>query len=110
MFNQLVKRNDIVFKYLAIKKYGSKLLPTLIARYGVQQHYSASQIRSTIYQKGFNPDFLPLGYLLFLAKDELTRVLSVEFPELCIVKYKNEMVNYLDEKRYQGYLEILAES
>jgi len=97
-----------MFKRRAIKKYGNKLLPKLQQRYGEQTFYSASQVRGTIYQCNFNPTYLPLGYLLFLDAPALNGVLSSEFPELCIRKYKQEMKSYLDDRKYYGYLKLLS--
>jgi len=97
-----------MFKYWAIKKYGTKLLPVLQKRYGVQNFYSAHQIRSTVYQRSFNPLFLPLGYILFLEKDVLETVMQEEFPNLCIFSYKKEISSFLKAKHYQGFLQVIA--
>ena len=97
-----------MFKHSAIKKYGNKLLPTLQKRYGKQIFYSASQVRATIYQCNFNSKYLPLGYLLFLEPTLLSPLIKKEFPELCITRYKQEMRDYLDERKYHGYLRLLA--
>lgn len=99
-----------MFKYYSIKKYGTKLLPTLEKRYGVKTYYTASQVRATVYQNSFNPKYLPLGYLLFLEKTSLKNVLYSEYPELNISQYKQEMVNYLDQKQYKGYLQKLTQT
>lgn len=96
-----------MFKYWSIKKYGTKLLPALEKRYGIQLSYSAHQIRATVYKKNFNPTFLPLGYIMFLSRKELQAVLYSEFPELDVTQYKHEMLAYLDSKSYQGLLEEL---
>ena len=96
-----------MFKYRSIKKYGSKLLPTLEKRFGYQDFYSASQIRATVYQKNLNPQYLPLGYILFLESRELSHIMAVEFPTINITEYKNEMLSYLESKSYQGYLSVL---
>jgi len=97
-----------MFKRRAIKKYGNKLLPKLQQRYGEQTFYSASQVRATVYQCNFSPTYLPLGYLLFLDAFALHRVISTEFPELCMIKYKQEIKNYLDDRKYYGYLKLLS--
>ncbi len=65
-----------MFKRAAIKRYGHRLQPKLNKRYGEQSFYSARQVRATVYQCNFNPSYLPLGYLLFLDKPELTDVCS----------------------------------
>ena len=96
-----------MFKYWSLKKYGTKLLPSLEKRYGKQRYYTRHQIRATIYQDNFEPQFLPLGYLLFLKSTQLHNVLTSEFPELDIQQYKAEILEYLNNKRYQGYLEKL---
>jgi len=97
-----------MFKRRAIKKYGNKLLPELQKRYGENTFYSASQVRSTVYQCNFNPTYLPLGYLLFLEDNTLNEVIISEFPELCIKQYKQEIKDYLDERKYYGYLKLLS--
>ncbi len=96
-----------MFKRRAIKKYGNQLLPTLQKRYGEQTFYNASQVRATVYQCNFNPNYLPLGYLLFLDNYALHQVISIEFPTLCIRQYKQEMQDYLDKRKYYGYLKLL---
>ena len=97
-----------MFKQLAIRKYGNKLLPKLQKRYGEQKYYNASQVRATVYQCDFNPNFLPLGYLLFLEKSTLNKIISIEFPELCIRQYKQDMQGYLNKHQYYGHLRLLS--
>lgn len=97
-----------MFKRRAIKKYGNKLLPMLQNRYGEHIFYKASEVRATIYQCNFNPSYLPLGYLLFLDACDLSKVITTEFPELCIQKYKQEIKDYLNERKYYGYLKLLS--
>lgn len=96
-----------MFKYWSIKKYGTKFLPTLEKRYGKLPHYSAHQIRATVYQKDFNPEFLPLAYLLFLSQQEQEKIMAREFPDLNIDAYKKEILDLLESKQYQGFLEVL---
>ena len=98
-----------MFKHAAIKKYGYKLQPSLQKRYGEKRFYTASQIRATVYQCDFNPCYLPLGYLLFLEPLYLTPLINKEFPNLCIENYKKEMRDYLDERKYHGYLQLLTQ-
>ncbi|WP_448214070.1 DUF6559 family protein [Colwellia sp. MEBiC06753] len=93
-----------MFKYWSIKRYSNKFLPTLEQRYGKQTHYSAQQIRATVYQKDFNPKFLPLAYILFLTPEHLTQVMADECPDIDIAKYKKEMLDYLATKQYHGLL------
>jgi len=97
-----------MFKHSAIKKYGNKLLPQLQKRYGERLYYSASQIRATVYQRNFNSKYLPLGYILFLEPSILAQIIEKEFPCLCIIRYKKEMRDYLDEHKYHGYLQSLT--
>lgn len=97
-----------MFKRRAIKKYGNKLLPELQNRYGEQTFYNASQVRATVYQCNFNPSYLPLGYLLFLDSSTLSGIISTEFPELCMTKYKQEIKDYLNDRKYYGYLKLLS--
>jgi hypothetical protein len=96
-----------MLKRRAIKKYGNQLLPKLQQRYGEQNFYNASQVRSTIYQCNFNPRYLPLGYLLFLDSCSLNKVTADEFPELCMREYKREIKDYLSNHKYYGSLKIL---
>jgi len=96
-----------MFKYWSIKKYGSKLLPLLEKRYGNKKFYTASQVRTCVYQKDFDPKYLPLAYILFLTQEELHKVMAKEFPQTIISDYKKEILHYLNDKSYQGYLQIL---
>ncbi len=97
-----------MFKHSAIKKYGNKLLPALQKRYGMQTYYSASQVRSTVYQCNFKPRYLPLGYLLFIEPVNLIPVMKAEFPNTCINNFKKEMRDYLNQRKYHGALLLLT--
>ena len=99
-----------MFKYRAIKKYGVKLLPVLEKRYGKQNYYSPSQVRTCVYQKNFAPKYLPLGYLLFTNQQELNKVMALEFPQLDLNEFKQGLQHYLEDKNYQGYLQVLGQS
>ncbi|MFD2166398.1 hypothetical protein ACFSJY_08965 [Thalassotalea euphylliae] len=99
-----------MFRYWSIKRYGTCFLPTLEKRYGKLPYYNAHQIRSTVYQKDFNPEFLPLAYMLFLTPSELSSVLSAEFPDLNVEEYKLDIISYLQSKSYQGYLNVLQQA
>jgi len=99
-----------MFKYHAIKKYGVKLLPVLEKRYGKQDYFTPSQIRTCVYQKNFSPKYLPLGYLLFANHQELQKVIATEFPQLDLNEFKHEVQSYLSHKNYQGYLQVLGQS
>lgn len=83
-------------------------MPALEKRYGCKEHYSASEVRATVYQNNFNPKYLPLAYLLFLDQNALKNVLYLEYPELNICQYKQDIVEYLSRKQYNGYLKKLA--
>jgi hypothetical protein len=96
-----------MFKYYSIKKYDTKLLPTLAKRYGSKTCYSASQVRATVYQKNFNPKYLPLAYLYFLDSNTLKDTLYIEFPELDIREYQQEICEYITQKKLNGYLKNL---
>jgi hypothetical protein len=96
-----------MFKYWSLKKYGTKLLPTLEKRFGKRNFYSASEIRTIVYQQDFNPKYLPLGYILFLDPKEIEYTFHIEFPQLNIAEYKQEILSYLDKKSYQGALKVL---
>ena len=98
-----------MFKYRSLKKYDTKLLPHLEKQYGKNTFYSASQIRTIVYRKDFNPSYLPLAYILFLDPKELENRLSIEFPQLSIAEYKKEILLYLDKKGYQGYMQALQQ-
>lgn len=93
-----------MFKYLSLKKYSIKLLPVLERHYGKKTHYSPTEVRTTIYQHDFNPKYLPLAYLMFLEESMLSSVLYIEFPELDIVQYKEDIVTYLKKKNFIGSL------
>jgi hypothetical protein len=99
-----------MFKYWSLKKYGTKLLPYLEKKFGKRNFYTSSQIRTIVYQKDFNPNYLPLGYILFLDPKEIQQAFHVEFPQINIVEYKKEILDYLDKKSYQGYLQILEQA
>lgn len=96
-----------MFKKYAIKKYGDRLPTKLKERYGEQEFYSARQIRATVFQCNFNPTYLPLAYLLFLDKTALLVTLKNEYPELSVQQYKEEIKDYLTQRKYYGCLEIL---
>lgn len=96
-----------MFKYYSIKKYDTKLLPTLAKRYGSKSYYSASQVRATVYQKNFNPKYLPLAYLFFLDSNSLKNTFYIEFPEIDILEYQQEICQYLTQKKLNGYLKNL---
>jgi len=96
-----------MFKYWSIKRYGTKLLPALVKRFGIKDSYSASEIRSTIFTKNFSPKYLPLGYILFLDDISLKETMYVEFPQVNVSEYRKEILNYLDSKSYNGYLQVL---
>jgi len=96
-----------MFKYWSIKRYGTKLLPALEKRFGIKESYSASEIRSTVFIKNFSPKYLPLGYLLFLDDITLKETMYVEFPQLTVASYRQEILSYLDSKSYHGYLQVL---
>ena len=96
-----------MLKYRAIKKYGHKLQPLLESKFGIKKYYTASEVRSTVYKSNFSPTYLPLGYILYLDNLELNKVLLKEFPEIDPIKYKQEIVNFLDKKGYQGAIREL---
>lgn len=96
-----------MFKYRAIKKYGTKLLPVLEKSYGKQNYYTPSQVRTCVYKNDFSPKYLPLGYLLFTTPKELNNLLALEFPLLDLNKFKQDILTYLGNKKYQGYLQVL---
>lgn len=98
-----------MFKYWSLKKYGKKLLPYLEINFGKRDFYSSSEIRTIVYQKDFNPNYLPLGYILFLDPKEIQQTFFIEFPQLDINEYKQEILNYLDKKSYQGFLRKLKQ-
>ncbi len=96
-----------MFKYWSLKKYGTKFLPTLEKQFGQHNFYTPSQVRSTVYCKNFDPQFLPLAYVLFVEPKLLNELLAKEFPQIDIEKYKREILEYLDRKSYSGYLSVL---
>ncbi len=84
------------FKAWSIKKYHLPLQSKLAKRYGKRQHYTAHQVRATVYQCCFNPRYLPLGYILYLSPSELIAVMRNEFPEIELAIYKQEFNQYLE--------------
>ncbi len=98
-----------MFKYWSLKKYGNKLLPRLEKQFGHQTFYTPSQVRTVVYQKDFDPTFLPLGYILFVNPHLLNEVMEKEFPLIDINEYRREILAYLDRKSYQGYLQVLKQ-
>lgn len=87
-----------------IRKYERKLLPSLVKRYGIQPTYNARQVRATVYQCDFAPQHLPLGYMLFLEPSECKKVLSNEFPDLSINKYREDISEKLANKQLTIHL------
>ena len=71
-----------MFKYLAIRRYQKRLVPILKRRFPETKQFTASQIRTVVYQEDFSPKLLPLGYMMLLSGSELSGVLDLEFPEL----------------------------
>ena len=93
-----------MFKYWAIKKYCKKLLPKLQSRYGFQKFYTASQVRATVYQCDFNPTYLPLGYILHLSESDQTKIIELEFPDICINSYKKDIVMNIENRSIENQL------
>jgi hypothetical protein len=96
-----------MFKYWSIKRYGTKLLPTLEKNFGIKSVYTASEIRTTVFKNNFSPKFLPLGYILFLDSVSLKKTMYIEFPQINIYEYRTEILSYLNSKSYHGYLQVL---
>ncbi len=97
-----------MFKYSSIKRYGKRLHPKLVKRFGEKKFYSSSQIRSTVYQCDFNPEYLPLGYLLFLEKNASQEIITLEFPQLCLITYKKNLLDCLKSRDSEVFSEVLA--
>ncbi|MEH6385425.1 MAG: hypothetical protein ACI9N3_001128 [Colwellia sp.] len=96
-----------MFKYWSIKSYGTKLLPTLERNFGCKEYYTASEVRTTVFQNNFSPKYLPLGYILFLNDISLKETMYIEFPQVNISEYRKDISNYLTSKSYHGYLQVL---
>ncbi|MBA6264874.1 DUF6559 family protein [Colwellia sp. Bg11-12] len=96
-----------MFKYWSIKSYGTKLLPTLKRNFGCKEYYTASEVRTTVFQNNFSPKYLPLGYILFLNDISLKETMYIEFPQVNISEYRKDISNYLTSKSYHGYLQVL---
>lgn len=90
-----------MFTYLSIKKYANKLLPTLESRYGAKKFYTAREVRATVYQRSYNPKFLPLGYIIALNQHDLETIMKKEFPDVDICEYKSKMIEYLNSKKFK---------
>jgi len=101
-------KDSTMFKYWSIKRYGSKLLPLLEKKYGCQAYYHHEHIKLIINKYRFNKEYVPLAYLLFVEPNRHEQLFKIEFPHLNIDQYKNEMLHYLTEKKYKGYLLTLA--
>ena len=99
-----------MFKYWSIKRYGTKLLPTLERNFGCKEYYTPSEIRMTVFKNNFSPKYLPLGYILFLNDNTLKETMYIEFPHVNICEYRQEISNYLDSKSYHGYLQVLHQA
>jgi len=99
-----------MLKYWSIKRYGTKLLPTLERNFGCKNYYTASEVRTTIFKNNFSSKYLPLGYILFLDEISLKETMYLEFPQVCISEYRKEISSYLKGKRYHGYLQVLQQS
>jgi hypothetical protein len=97
-----------MLKYWSIKKYGNKLQQRLENKFGGKSYYTPSEVRSTVYKCNFSPKYLPLGYILYLEHHDLLNILNVEFPEIDPVKYKEEILTFLDKKSYQGSIQRLS--
>jgi hypothetical protein len=99
-----------MFKYWSIKRYGTKLLPTLERNFGCKDYYTASEVRTTVFKNNFSSNYLPLGYLLFLDDISLKEAMYIEFPQINISEYRQEISSYLASKSYHGYLQVLQKS
>lgn len=97
-----------MLKYWSIKKYGKKLQKTLEKRYGGKSFYSPKEVRTTVYKCNFSPTYLPLGYILYIESKDLSKTIAMEFPEIDPVKYKEDILTFLDKKSYQGSILQLA--
>jgi hypothetical protein len=100
-------KESTLLKFRAIKKYGAKLMTALENRFGAKKYYTPSEVRSTVYQKNFNPKYLPLAYLLYLDKNDLKNVIFTEYPELDIEQYTIEINDYISQKKYGEYFQRL---
>ena len=105
-----------MFSQRSVKKYINKLTPRLEKRYGKQVNYSASQVRTTVYQRDFNPSHLALGYIIALNEHDLAAVLKIEYPDLSVTKYMNDVIDTIGTKTLsqdndfrlaQGYVDKL---
>lgn len=85
-----------MFSRFSVKRYIKKLRPVLEKQYGQHNSYSASQIRTTVFKKNFNTKYLPLAYIMCLKKDEISTVLGVEFPGLCVTDFEQTIRNLVD--------------
>ena len=83
----------------SIKRYINRLNIKLEQRFGQQVSYSASQVRTVVYQRNFNPKHLALGYIIALNEHDLSDVLSNEFPDLCKSTYIKQIISTLSSSK-----------
>lgn len=95
-----------MFKSWSIKKYGYNLHCKLIKRYGVQHYFTIHQVRATVYQCNFNPKYLPLAYLIYLSPESLFTIMEIEFPEISISSYRQEMLAYFGDNKSSDLVHI----
>lgn len=80
-------------RYFAVGKYFKKLYPALKDRYGVNDTYTAGQVKRTVFEYSFSNKHLPYAYGLFLTEHDLGKVLESEFPELNFVDIRRYLAN-----------------
>ena len=84
-----MSKENNMFKRLSVKRFIKKIRPALEKKYGVQESYSVSQIRTVVFTKNFNIKHLPLAYILCLSKNDIRAVLDEEYPELCLSSFEH---------------------
>jgi hypothetical protein len=85
-------------KYFAIDKYYKKLYGHLKKRYGALESFTHGQIKRTIEECKFSKKYISYAYALFLGKEELSFILSQEYPEITA----DEVRRYIAKRYFDG--------
>jgi hypothetical protein len=87
--------------------YFSLLPKKLQKRYGIRATYNAHQVRATVFHCDFNPNYLPLGYVLFLPAEQASAVIQKEFPDFSMAALF-EQINQFTKKKpeFQAMLQL----
>jgi hypothetical protein len=87
-----------MFSPRKLQHYFSKLPYKLQKKYGKKSTYSATEIRETVFKCDFNVKYLPLGYLMFLPKDQARFYISTEFPNFSFTSLQAQITHLIEKK------------